>query len=273
MLSYQHTYHAGCFADVMKHLTLTHVLDYMVKKDKPLLYLDTHSGRGFYDLFDPHALKTQEATMGIKRLWDLRQKLPKEFSHYIDIIASHNSDGQLRYYPGSPLFAINLLRPTDRLCLSELHPGEFESLHDKMRHYPRVHCSHNDGYTQLHALLPPKERRALILIDPSYEVKTEYKHMTQAVTAAYRQFATGVYCIWYPLVDNKLHQQIIRGFESMAADKSLRAEFYLNPDYQESLRGYGMWIINPPFTLSGHLKVIFETLRQLFYPKASYLIE
>lgn len=273
MLSYQHTYHAGCFADVIKHLVLTHVLDYMVQKDKPFLYLDTHSGRGHYDLLDPHALKTQEAAMGIKRLWDVRKKLPKAFSHYLDLIANLNPEGPLRYYPGSPMLAVNVLRPTDRLCLSELHPGEFEHLTDRMRRYPRVHCTNNDGYAQLQALLPPKERRGLILIDPSYEVKTEYKQMTQAVAAAYRQFATGVYCIWYPLIDNKLHQQVIRGFEAIAADKHLRAEFYLHPDYHEGLRGYGMWILNPPFTLSAHLKVLFETLRQLFYPTASYLIE
>ena len=245
----------------------------MLEKDKPMIYLDTHAGRGLYDLNDAHALKTQEAEMGIKRLWRLKAQLSPLFAPYLEMIESLNSGPELVYYPGSPMIAAKRLRPTDKLFLSELHPQEFELLQQNMRNFSGAHCIQRDGYAEMLAKLPPPQRRGLIFIDPSYEVKTEYKTMTQALNAAFRQFATGVYCIWYPLIDNKLHQQLLRGFESLSSKNQLRAEFYLHADYRQGLRGYGIYLINPPFTLKPQLKLIFETLGQLFYPKSTYLID
>lgn len=274
MLSYQHTYHAGCFADVIKHLVLTNMLDYMVQKDKPLVYLDTHAGRGCYDLKDEHALKTQEASWGIEALWKVRKELPIEFSSYISTILQYNPDGLLRYYPGSPALAIKRLRAKDRIVCSELHPGEYDHLYDFLGHRGQVHCANKDGYLALKALVPPIERRGLIMIDPSYEVKNEYRQVTQAVKSAYHIFQTGVYCIWYPLVDNKLHGQLMRGFNEIGAEKNLRAEFYLNSKTQPGMSGCGLWIINPPFLLKKQITSIFELLKSVFHPgRSTYLIE
>ncbi len=276
MLSYQHAYHAGGFADVIKHLALVQILDYMVQKDKPLFYLDTHSGRGLYHLRDKYALKTQEAAAGIELLWSVRTQLPKEFDQYIQAIRQWNPDGQLQHYPGSPALAMHGLREQDRLYFCERHPREFEHLNAFVRQYPhpRAHCANEDGYQQLNALLPPSERRGLIMIDPSYEVKNEYRQVTQMVKTAHRLFETGTYCIWYPIVDKKLHAHLLRGFEALDAPKHLRAEFHLNAKAPQGMDGCGVYMINPPFVLEQQLRVVFDHLLQVFHPKrSSYVLD
>ncbi|MDP3704582.1 MAG: 23S rRNA (adenine(2030)-N(6))-methyltransferase RlmJ [Legionellaceae bacterium] len=273
MLSYQHSYHAGCFADVIKHVILTRILDYMVKKDKPLFYLETHSGRGIYNIKDKHALKTGEAALGIELLWALRSQLPAIFSDYIRNIQQINTTKDHRFYPGSPALAIDMLRTDDRLFLCELHPGEFDHLEQLPHRDKRVFCSNSDGLEQLSAQLPPTERRGLIFIDPSYELKTEYRTVPDAIKSAYRRFPTGVYCLWYPLIDNKLHGQLIRGLTSIEAKNHIRMEFHLNDRQQSGMSGCGLWIINPPFTLTAELKAAGEIFKTIFNPgKSSYLV-
>ena len=274
MLSYQHGYHAGCFADVVKHVTLMHVLDYLVKKDSPLLYLETHSGRGMYDLMDKKALKTGEAQHGIVPLWANREQLPAVFSSYIHAIQQVNPDGTLRYYPGSPAFAIQALREQDRLFFCELHPAEFESLNQLPAQGMRVSYNLTDGLIALKKMLPPPERRGLIFIDPSYEIKAEYRDVALALQAAYRRFATGVYCLWYPLVDNKLHAQLIRGLAAIGVENYLRVEFYLRNAGKVGMNGCGLWIINPPYVLADALKIALQTMCGVFNPgESTYLIE
>ena len=173
MLSYQHSYHAGNFADVVKHVTLTRIQNYMLQKDKPMLYLDTHAGRGLYDLKSQHALKTGEAALGIELLYSRRRELPAEFLPYIRCIEGLNPNNELRYYPGSPWLALQTLRQTDRFCFSELHPNEYDELQQMPHHGKRVFYHDGNGLLQLNALLPPIERRGLVFIDPSYEVKTD----------------------------------------------------------------------------------------------------
>ena len=274
MLSYQHGYHAGNFADVVKHVTLSRLLHYMIQKDKPLLYLETHSGRGIYDLKNQQAVKTGEAQTGIESLWEKRQQLPPVFSPYLETIRQVNAPDTLRFYPGSPQLAINALRPNDRLDFSEMHPGEFEYLTQLQKKGRRVSYHHANGLNQLSAGLPPIERRGLIFIDPSYEMKTDYRELPMALKAAHKRFATGVYCLWYPLVDNRLHQQLIRGLTAIEAKNTLRVEFYMTKTNQPGMTGCGLWIINPPYLLADELHSAMQALRKLFNPGiSSYLIE
>lgn len=274
MLSYQHSYHAGNFADVIKHFTLTRLLHYMTQKDKPLLYLETHSGRGMYDLEDKHTLKTGEARQGIDILWAHRKELPDVFTAYLKQIVSLNKDSKLRYYPGSPWLALNLLREQDRLFCYELHPGEFQYLDALPRQKKRLFTSNSDGLDSLSALLPPPERRSLIFVDPSYEIKTEYRHIPEQLKLAYHRFETGVYCIWYPIVDNKFHSQLLRGLKSIGAQNNLRIEFYLTGAKNAGMTGCGLWVINPPYVLENEVTTALIALKKLFSPgTSSYLIE
>ncbi len=274
MLSYQHAYHAGCFADVIKHALLTHMLEYMIIKDKPLFYLETHAGRGLYDIHDKHATKTGEAASGIELLWAIRHELPPIFSRYIQIIEHYNQPASLRYYPGSPAFAINVLRSCDRLFFCELHPGEFEHLETLPHQGKRVFCSPRDGIEQLAAQLPPPEHRGFVMIDPSYELKSEYRTIAESIQKAYRHFSNGIFCLWYPLIDKKLHGQLMRGLTAIEATNQLQVEFYLTQKPQPGMHGCGLWIINPPFSLKAELKAACDVFKKIFNPgQSSYLIK
>jgi len=274
MLSYQHGYHAGNFADVIKHLTLTRLLHYMRQKPGPLLYLDTHSGKGIYDLQDKQALKTREALEGIQLLWLNRKKLPAVFTPYLQLLEQLNKKDSLHYYPGSPWLAIQALRTQDRLVSCELHPGEFQQLDQLAKHGKRIIFHHDDGLNYLNALLPPPERRGLIFIDPSYEVKTDYRQIVESLQKAYKRFATGVYCLWYPLIDKKLHAKLLNGLTNIGMSNHLRIEFYQAISAKEGMTSCGLWIINPPYVLANELKSALETLKTLFNPGfSSYLIQ
>lgn len=274
MLSYQHGYHAGGFADVVKHIALTRLLLYMIGKDKPLLYLETHAGKGTYDLQDKQTLKTGEASQGIQALWPQRTQLPPVFLPYIQQIEQLNAGENIRYYPGSPSVALHHLRQQDRLILCELHPGEFDYLQQLPSYNKRVFFKNSDGLDVLNASLPPIERRGLIFLDPSYEIKTEYRQIPEALKAAHRRFETGVYCLWYPIVDNKLHGQLIRGLQDIEASSNLRIEFSLTGIQKGGMTGCGLWIINPPYLLKTEMKSVLNALRTIFNPGvSSYLIE
>jgi len=274
MLSYQHAYHAGGIADVVKHFTLTRILHYMVQKDNPMLYLETHSGRGVYDLRDKHALKTGEAKFGIEPLWMARKKLPSLFTPYLNAIRHFNHADTLKFYPGSPALAIEALRTQDRLYFCELHSTEFKFIEQLPHQGKRVYCSHSDGIESLRALLPPPERRGLIFVDPAYELKSEYRTIPNALKSAYTSFSTGVYCLWYPLVDNKLHGQLLRGLTEIGARNTLKIEFHLKGREQTGMTGCGLWIINPPYTLAAEVKTALNILSQLDNCGiSSYLIE
>ncbi|CEK10955.1 23S rRNA (adenine(2030)-N(6))-methyltransferase RlmJ [Legionella hackeliae] len=274
MLSYQHGYHAGNFADVVKHVTLSRILTYLVKKEKPLFYLETHSGKGLYDLKDSQAIKTGESLQGIQLLCQHKNQLSPLFSPYLKCINSINTTAGLRFYPGSPAIAIELLRPQDRLYCCELHPREFEHLKTLLHPEKRVFFSHSDGIASLTSLLPPPERRGIIFIDPSYEIKDEYKTIPKAINLAYQRFSTGTFCLWYPLVDNWLHQQLLRGMESIGAKSTLRLEFIHRAEDGAGMTGCGLWIINPHYTLEEEMKTILEQLKSLFNPGiSSFLVD
>lgn len=274
MLSYQHGYHAGNFADVIKHVALTRMLEYMVQKDKPMFYLETHSGRGLYDLKDSQATKTNEYQQGISLLWEKRSQLPSVFSPYLDSLRQVNPQGRLRYYPGSPMLAIDHLRAVDRLFCCELHPREFSYLEQLKPKNKRVFFSESDGIHALKAQLPPLERRGLVFMDPAYEIKSEYKKIPAAIKTAFSHFSKGVYCLWYPIVDKFHHQQLLRGLNDIPTTNKLRIEFYLTAAVGAGMTGCGLWIINPPYTLANEMKEALQYLRSLFNPGiSSYLVE
>lgn len=250
MLSYQHTYHAGCFADVVKHIVLTRLLNYLTQKDKPLFYMETHAGRGMYDLESDHSKKTGERVLGIDLFWQTtKSALCKP---YEDIIRQVNPDNICKFYPGSPYFAQQQLRPIDRIVLCERHPQEFTYLQEQFYKDRRITCIEGDGIHQLKALLPPKEKRGLIFIDPAFEVKTEYKDIPEAVKLAYKRFP-GTYCLWYPIIDNKLHKQWTTRLASIPAPH-LRIEFKHKRQNLPGMNACGVWIIRPPYTLPQELK-------------------
>ena len=269
MLSYQHGYHAGNFADVIKHLALTRLLKYLTIKDSPLLYLETHAGKGLYDLSNRQAEKTNEYKQGIKLLWPDRESLPYLFQDYLKIISRINNGDTLRHYPGSPYTAIDLLRKQDRLYLCELHPGEYDALSEMPHFFKKVHLSHSDGIATMRSLLPPPEKRGLIFIDPSFEIKDEYKEIPKAIKNNYNRFATGVYCLWYPVVNKKLCEQLFRGMNDIGAKSALRVEFNLTHARSEGMTGCGLWIINPPYTFADEMKSIFDVLKTYFNPGVS----
>lgn len=274
MLSYQHIYHAGCFADVIKHLGLCNVLSYMTQKEKPLFYLDTHAGRGLYDLRDKEAMKNQEYLSGITALWSERAQLPAPFSNYLTALEHWNPEGDLRYYPGSPALAMQLLRSQDRLFFCEQHPREFEHLQQLTKRYPRAHCEQGDGYHELIARLPPPERRGLIMIDPSYEIKDEYRIVPKKVQAALHLFESGIFCIWYPIIDGRLHTQLLTGLAAIPNVRALRAEFHLNSKSALGMDGCGLYLYNPPFLLEQALRSAFDSLLKIFNPgRSSYVLQ
>lgn len=268
MLSYQHGYHAGNFADVVKHSTLVRILDYLCQKEKPVFYLETHAGKGLYSLKSVEAIKTGEAIQGIQQVWENQQQLPDVFRSYLEALKTYNPNGSLRYYPGSPALALQQLRQQDRLYCCELHPREFNALQQIPRHRPtmKMHVSHTDGLEQLSALLPPRERRGLIFIDPSYEIKTDYRLIPQYVQHAYRRFNTGVYCIWYPILRERSHLQMVSSLAKIG-HQHLRVEFNLSAaTTNHGMMGCGLWIINPPHVLAAELKVALSALVRILNP-------
>ena len=270
MLSYQHGYHAGNFADVVKHFTLVRILDYLCQKEKPFFYLETHAGKGLYDLKSVEAVKTGEANQGIEQVWANQKQLPDVFRPYLEAIRTYNPDGSMRYYPGSPALALQLLRQQDRLYCCELHPREFNALHQlqRQRREMKMHVSHTDGLEQLAALLPPPERRGLVFIDPSYEVKTDYRSIPEYVKNAYHRFNTGVYCIWYPILSEKSHIQMVSSFAKISP-RNFRVEFNISDPAHPRMSGCGLWVINPPYVLAAELKAALSVLVTLLNPGIS----
>ena len=264
MLSYQHAYHAGSFADVIKHQVLALTLEYMTQKESPLFYLETHGGRGMYDLVSAEAQKTQEIEMGILPLWQQRQEMTSLSKGYLTLLMKLNPNGTLKYYPGSPAIAIDLLRAQDRLVINELHPHEFQLLKQCKKNHKKVHFAQTDGINQLKALLPPPEKRGLIFIDPAYEVKDEYKLIPRAIQQAYKTFANGVYMLWYPIIHDYHHRQLLTHLGQIPSSKNLKIEFDFTEAPHLNMHGCGLWVINPPYLLEQQIKDFLNQFKQLF---------
>ena len=253
MLSYKHHYHAGNFADVHKHLAQIAVLDALFRKDSACLILDTHAGSGHYDLLALPEKHSTEYRNGIARLWDLDPR-PTQLTRYLNLIQSMNPGSQLRYYPGSPAIAQQLLRSQDRLQLLELHPAEYQTLKKFMRSDHRVSVHKRDAYEGLIALLPPKEKRGVVLIDPSYEIKTEPEQLLEAVKKAWQRWRNGVYLIWYPLLPSGLHIRLLEGLTAGPFTQLWHCEIKVKkPLGEHGLYGSGLVLINPPWRVPEQL--------------------
>ena len=247
MLAYRHLFHAGNFADVFKHALLAQLVLELHKKDKPIFVLDTHAGIGRYDLTHAWAQKNAEFRDGIAKIWR-RPNAPTEIRPYLDAVVAENADGELHFYPGSPRIVRRLLRPGDRLVLGELNKKDCEELHAWYARDRQVRVELADGYQLLKAHLPPKERRGLIFVDSSFDRSKEFDRLTQGFVEAHRKFATGIYALWYPLMEPMTMRAFERGVQESGIRKILQVELSLFPDsWTANLRGCGMLIANPPF--------------------------
>jgi len=258
LLSYRHAFHAGNHADVLKHLCLVAALEHLVKKHKPLCYVDTHAGPGSCQLDQGHAAQNMEFESGIMRLFGA-PGLPGPIDRYVQLVRRLNPDGVLETYPGSPAIARLLLPGRCRMELCELHPADFESLRSWAGKARYIRLAQQDGFRQLRALLPPVERRALVLIDPSYEVKEDYAQVVTALEGALRRFATGVYLLWYPLLARRERVNMVRALAALPC-RQLQVELRIRAATSEGMYGSGMFIINPPYQLAGQLETSKETL-------------
>src|ERR1043165_8889214 len=215
MLAYRHAFHAGNHADVLKHIVLTRVLRYMNGKDKGYRLVDTHAGAGGYSLEGRYAQKKGEFEQGVARLWE-RNDLPEAVADYLGIVRQFNPDGTLTQYPGSPAFAQMLLRAQDQLRLFELHPTDHRILESYLGAARHVEVKNADGFDGLKSQLPPSTRRAVVLIDPSYEGHGDYGRVVATLRDALQRFAEGVYMVWYPQVQKVEAAQLPRRLEALA---------------------------------------------------------
>jgi 23S rRNA (adenine2030-N6)-methyltransferase len=254
MLSYRHAFHAGNFADVLKHLVLVHILEHLKKKDKPFCYIDTHAGAGRYALNSEFALKNREFDSGIARLW-LRNDTPPGIRRYLDQVRQCNQGKELAYYPGSPFIAATLMRKDDKLFLYDLHSTEFKFLHTLFEKDRRIRTFHADGLAGSLGLLPPKERRGLILLDPSYERSDDYREVIESLKKMHKRFATGVYALWYPVVERQRIRRLERQLQDSGIGNIALFELGIAPDSKgHGMTASGMIVVNPPWTLAAEMQ-------------------
>lgn len=269
MLSYRHSFHAGNHADVVKHIVQSLILDSLKQKDKPFVYHDTHSGVGRYDLTHEWSEKTGEYKQGIAKIW--QQDMPQDLASYLDSIRTLNQGEDLRYYPGSPRVARAQLREQDRMVLTELHPSDFPLLEQEFHRDRQVRIYKEDGFKRLKASLPPKERRGLVLIDPPYELAKEYRDVVTAIAQSYKRWATGIYAIWYPVVNRLDIDDMLEGLEGLGIRKILQIELGVSPDTNErGMTASGMIVINPPWKLENQMNEILPLLKKAIAPSTGH---
>ena len=277
MLSYRHAFHAGNHADVLKHLILIQIAEYMAEKPAPFWIIDTHAGAGCYALESHQATKLGEFRDGIGRLWD-QKGLPKAAVNYVEFVKMLNPDGQLRHYPGSPWLASQLLRETDRLRLFELHTTDVKLLQENFKTAGRqISIMPSDGFTGLKATLPPPPRRALVLIDPSYETRDDYSNVLAALADSLKRFPTGTYALWYPMLSKLESRKLPAKLKALGASDWLHAAIEVSAPAKDGfgMHGSGMFIINPPWTLEKTLHQTMPKLAELMAqgPGAKFTLE
>ena len=261
MLSYRHSFHAGNFADVLKHATLALIIEALRRKDAGFCYIDTHAGAGRYDLFSGQASKTGEWREGIARLWDVK-KAPPELDSYLAAVRALNGKA-LRYYPGSPRVVRPQLRPQDRMLLLELHTSELPLLQQEFAGDAPVRVEHVDSYQGLKAYLPPRERRGLVFIDPAYELQPESDRVLRMLREAYRRWDSGCYAIWYPILNRTAVDRWHRRLSSTTIRKILIVELGVRPDNTPGgMNGCGLVLVNPPYQLDTQLTTLVPWLAQ-----------
>ncbi|MEK1875262.1 MAG: 23S rRNA (adenine(2030)-N(6))-methyltransferase RlmJ [Rhizobium altiplani] len=263
-MNYRHIYHAGNFADVLKHAVLARLILYMQKKDEAFRVLDTHAGIGLYDLSSEEAQKTGEWSEGIGKLLDteLAPQVAELLEPYLSAVRELNAEGGIRLYPGSPKLARMLFRPQDRLSAMELHPEDFARLHRLFEGDHQVRITKLNGWLSLGAHLPPKEKRGIVLVDPPFEEDGEYERLADGLAKAYRRFPGGTYCLWYPLKKGAPIKEFHEALQALDIPKILCAELIVRSDRGiNGLTGSGLIIVNPPFTLKDELHALLPALK------------
>ncbi|HDF2342485.1 TPA: 23S rRNA (adenine(2030)-N(6))-methyltransferase RlmJ [Morganella morganii] len=269
MLSYRHSFHAGNHADVLKHTVQSLIIESLKEKDKPFLYLDTHAGAGRYQLSGEHAERTGEYLEGIARIW-AQESVPEELKTYLEAVSALNPRGDLRFYPGSPLIAAHLLRDHDKLNISELHPSDFPLLRNEFSRDNRARVVREDGYQQLKSQLPPSSRRGFVLIDPPYELKSDYQAVVKGIQEGHRRFATGTYAVWYPVVLRQQIKRMVKDFQATGIRKILQIELAVRPDSdQRGMTASGMIVINPPWKLESQMRSVLPWLHNVLVPEGT----
>ena len=276
MLSYRHAFHAGNHADVLKHIVLIQLLRYLGQKDTPYMYIDTHAGAGAYALDTGYAAKNTEYETGIAPLWD-RTDLPEAAADYLKLVKEMNPSGKMRYYPGSPYCADKVAREQDRLRLFELHPSDSKILEGNFRKVEahaaaqgqrtsgrgkRIMIQRADGFAGLKALLPPPSRRGLVLIDPPYEVKDDYRRVKDTLADALTRFSTGTYAVWYPVLQRMESRQMPDKLKRLPCNGWLNVTLSISSPAPDGfgLHSSGMFVINPPWTLEPMLRELMPYL-------------
>jgi 23S rRNA (adenine2030-N6)-methyltransferase len=257
-MNYRHAYHAGNFADVLKHAALVAILGHFRRKPAAFAVVDTHAGRGVYDLEGVEAKKTAEADSGIRKLLQ-RSELPGVLGAYVDLVRSFGPDR----YPGSPLIAARLLREKDRLVAIEKHPEECAELKAALAGDGRSRVICGDGYRALGKLVPPPERRGLVLIDPPYEADDEFETATRALMQAYRRFATGIFLFWYPVKERPRVDAAAGELVTAGVRELIRLDLDLGAESEGGLRATGLLVANPPYGFAAQMTLAGEFLAQL----------
>lgn len=265
-MNYRHLYHAGNFADVFKHWVLTLVLEKLCQKDTPFCLLDTHAGLGLYDLQHANAQTTLEHEAGVAKIID--RALTQNFDSYATIIKRYQAQ---EIYPGSAAIMQYFLRENDRLFLNELHPQDYLELRENFIADKRIKISNNDAYQCLKALLPPKERRGLVFIDPAFEQKDEFAQIINGLREAIKRFANGIYVIWYPIKDRKIVDKFYRNLQELPLESCISIELHANENMDTQLTSNGLVIINPPWQLDSTLLAgLPELLKYLDFAHGTY---
>ena len=255
-MNYRHIYHAGNFADVMKHALLLRLLAAMKRKDKPFLVLDTHAGIGRYDVSSAQAAKTGEWRDGIGRLLE---EAPPALAEYVETV------NRVGLYPGSPVLAADALRPSDRLIACELHPEDAISLRRTMRAYPNAAVHERDGYEALGAFLPPPEKRALVLIDPPFERTDEFAVLAAKLIAAWRKFPSAVLVVWYPIKHRAPVRDFVETLKAASVRDVVAAELLRRPDTDPTrLNGAGLLLVNPPYGFEAEADALLQACKMIF---------
>lgn len=269
-MNYRHAFHAGNFADVIKHIVLARILTYLQEKPAAFRVIDTHAGAGLYDLESDEAQRSGEWLSGIARIMQARlsNQTAALTKPYLDIVRAFNPPGALKAYPGSPLIARGLLRPQDRLVACEVEPTARKALIDALRRDTQARVVDLDGWVALPAFVPPKERRGLVLIDPPFEAKDEFERLGETFSEAFAKWPTGIYVIWYPAKNRRSTEALAQLVARAAAaakppGKCLRLEFSVAPQAAGApLASTGLLMVNPPFTLQSELKTILPELEK-----------
>ena len=272
-MNYQHAFHAGNFADVHKHAVLARILVHLRRKPAPLRVIDSHAGAGRYDLFAAKPSRSGEWRDGIGKLWQapLDAASRELLAPYFDAVAALNPGATLRLYPGSPLVARSLLRPQDRLIACEIEPQSAASLKTALRGDARTKVLTIDGWTALGAMVPPKERRGVVLVDPPFEEAADFTRLSATLALMHRKWPTGIYLLWYPIKQRAAPDALARRLRRLGVAKQLRCEITLGPPRADAgLVGSGLIAVNPPFTLDRELRILLPALCRALSPQAAH---